>query len=233
MGAVALEKGGNQMLEKNGFYFVDSIDEVGVVRRHCDYLEDRSMLKNMGHMLEKDEIDHIQVCCAAYEHAMAILLPESKQWSDSEWLDADGVAEKVLEKYTGFFENTEDGSAYMYDDVTSYYEMVLKLLERHFDIGEEIVELFMYICENRDLVVFVARLLHPDRYEEYMLEVFAKIAKEIIAEQKKRQKTGSFERDPDDNFTKSYLYQYVLSLQHKEALTKKMKRLLHTVTMIG
>ena len=121
----------------------------------------------------------------------------------------------------------------MYYKNSPYYEVVLNVLKGYMVDGDNTVMMFMSFSKEKELVLFVARLLHPEGYESYLKEIFVKISKCIIAYARKEDKDLFTELLSGMDFTNSYLYQHMLFLQDKGNLDCEVKRVLYTVAIVS
>lgn len=188
LGAVALNNKKEEltMEKKYEFYPIDDVDETGITQKHSAYLEDCLKLKELSQYLDEFEINILEKDCHQYEYGLSVLLPESKAWSWTEWQDTESVVEKLQKKYNNFFDGKTSTSGFMYGTHSLYYEVVLDILKGYFVDGDDTVMLFMSFSQEKDLVLFIARLLYPFGYESYLLKLFVKVSERIIAYEKKK-----------------------------------------------
>lgn len=221
------------MIKKYEFYPIDGMDKVGIIERHDAYLRERLKLKKQRQYLSKFEVDILEEQCKAYEYAMSVLLPESKTWTWAEWEDDESVAEKLQKKYDNFFDGKTSTAGFMYGKKRAYYEVVVNVLKDYFVDGDDTVMMFTAFSQEKELVAFIARLLHPIGTEDYLKKIFVEISERIIAYVRKEDEDFFSELLSAMDFRNSYLYQHMLFLQDKGDLDCEVKRLLYTVAIVS
>ena len=216
-----------------GFYPIDDMNEDDVERLHGHYLDRRFELNNLSHLLYESEVRQIKKECQEYEYALSVLLPESVKWTDAEWEDTNNVVKKLHETYGDFLDKNTSIEPFVDEDSKCYYELVMKVLNGYSLCGDDAVMRFLSEEKEEELALFIARFLQPDRYEEYLIDIFMKICARIIAFERNEDDDFYTARLADVDFKGSWLYQYVSGLVQGDAYSdSEVKQILFTLNLL-